>query len=155
MSGLTRRDDLRELTLLGERAGPERRLEAFPNHHPDRDYVVTLETDEFTCLCPVTGQPDFAEIRVEYTPDRKVLESKSWKLYLWSFRDERAFHEHIVNAMLDDIVAVLEPRWCRVTGTFAARGGIGISVEAEYGAFPDTGLDGDDGPTVADGGGAA
>jgi len=129
---ITKATDLDGLTVLGEKAGPGRKLEAFPNHNPDRDYVVTLTTDEFTCLCPVTGQPDFARIVVEYTPAEKILESKSLKLYLWSFRDERAFHEHIVNRMLDDIVEVLDPVWCRVTGEFAARGGVGIAVRAEH-----------------------
>jgi 7-cyano-7-deazaguanine reductase len=92
---------------------------------------VTLETSEFTCLCPMTGQPDFASIRVQYVPDEKVVESKSFKLYLWSYRNEGAFHEHVVNQILDDLVGVLDPHWIRVTGVFNIRGGIGIKVEAE------------------------
>jgi 7-cyano-7-deazaguanine reductase len=123
--------DLEGLTLLGREARPSKKLEAFPNRSPDRYYLVTLDTNEFTCLCPVTGQPDFATIRVEYVPDQKVVESKSFKLYLWSYRDEGAFHEHVVNQILDDLVKILDPHWCKVTGIFNIRGGIGITVEAE------------------------
>jgi 7-cyano-7-deazaguanine reductase len=127
-----RKPDLVDLTLLGNKAGPSKKLEAFPNHNPERYYLVTLETDEFTCLCPMTGQPDFASIRVEYVPDRFVIESKSFKLYLWSYREEGAFHEHVVNTILDDLLNVLDPHWCKVTGIFNVRGGIGITVEAEH-----------------------
>lgn len=128
----TSKSDLQDLTLLGQKAGPSKKLEAFPNHNPDRFYRVTLETSEFTCLCPMTGQPDFANIKVEYVPDQTVVESKSFKLYLWSYRNEGAFHEHVVNTILDDLLGVLDPHWCRVTGVFNIRGGIGITVEAEY-----------------------
>lgn len=127
-----RKSDLENLTILGRKARPSKKLEVFPNHTPGRFYRVTLETDEFTCLCPKTGQPDFATIRVEYVPDRTVVESKSFKLYLWSYRNEGAFHEHVVNRILDDLVKVLEPHWCKVTGIFHVRGGIGITVEAEH-----------------------
>ena len=127
----TPESDLKDLTLLGHKAEPNKRLEAFPNHDPDRYYRVTLETGEFTCLCPMTGQPDFATIKVEYVPDQKVVESKSFKLYLWSYRNEGAFHEHVVNTILDDLVQALDPHWCKVTGVFNIRGGIGITVEAE------------------------
>ncbi len=127
----TKKSDLEGLTMLGRGAKPGKKLEAFPNHNPERYYRVTLETNEFTCLCPVTGQPDFATIRVEYVPDRSVVESKSFKLYLWSYRDEGAFHEHVVNTILDDLVKSLDPHWCKVTGVFNVRGGIGITVEAE------------------------
>lgn len=121
------------LTLLGrEVTGPMRKLEAFPNQHPGRRYVVHLETDEFTCVCPMTGQPDFATIRIEYMPDQRIVESKSLKLYLWSYRNEGVFHEHVTNQILDDLVAVLEPHYCKVTGAFRVRGGISITVEAEY-----------------------
>jgi len=120
------------LTILGHPAKPSRKLETFPNRHPDRDYAVTLETDEFTCVCPVTGQPDFASLTIEYVPDRKIVESKSLKLYLESFRNEGVFHEHVTNTILDDLVKALAPRWCVVRGEFAARGGIAITVEAEY-----------------------
>jgi len=125
-----------KLWALGAGAVPSKRLETFPNHHPDRDYVVRLETDEFTCICPATGQPDFATITVEYVPDQRILESKSFKLYLWSFRNEGVFHEHVTNTILDDLVGTLEPRWCRVRGAFGVRGGIRITVEAERGRKP-------------------
>jgi len=132
VKGLTDGTDLAGLTVLGHAAKPARALETFPNHHQGRDYVVTLSTNEFTCLCPATGQPDFAEITIQYTPADRVLESKSLKLYLWSFRDQGTFHEHVVNVILDDLVQALAPRWCKVTARFAARGGIAITVEAEH-----------------------
>ena len=130
---LTAKADLKSLTLLGkEKIVPGRRLEAFPNHHPERDYTVTLRTEEFTCVCPLTGQPDFAELTIRYIPDKLILESKSLKLYLQSFRDAGTFHEHVVNVILDDVVAALAPRWCKITADFAVRGGIAISVDAEF-----------------------
>jgi 7-cyano-7-deazaguanine reductase len=128
--------DLRGLTILGGESKPSKRLEAFPNRSPGRYYLVTLESDEFTCLCPMTEQPDFATIRVLYVPDEKIVESKSFKLYLWSYRDEGVFHEHVINQILDDLVEVLDPHWCKVTGIFNIRGGIGIEVEAEYTKTP-------------------
>ena len=124
--------DLKDLTKHGHKAEPSKQLEAFPNHDRERYYLVTLETSEFTCLCPMTGQPDFATIKVEYVPDQKVVESKSFKLYLWSYRNEGVFHEHVVNTILDDLVKALDPHWCKVTGVFNVRGGIGITVEAEH-----------------------
>lgn len=130
---MTEASDLEGLTLLGREAGPSKRLETFPNRHPERRYLVRLESGEFTCICPATGQPDFATITVEYLPDQKILESKSFKLYLWSYRDEGVFHEHVTNSILDDLVEALEPHWCRVQGAFNVRGGIGITVEAEHG----------------------
>lgn len=130
---MTEQTDLEGLSLLGGNSNPTRQLEVFPNHHPERDYLVRLESDEFTCLCPATGQPDFAHIMVEYIPDTKVLESKSFKLYLWSFRNEGIFHEHVSNMILDDLVNALAPRWCRVVGEFNIRGGIRITIEAEHG----------------------
>jgi len=132
MAKKTNKNDLAGLTLLGNPAKPARKLETFPNHNPKRDYVVTLQTDEFTCVCPKTGQPDFAKIKIQYIPDKKIVESKSLKLYLWSFRNEGVFHEHITNIILDDLVAALEPRWCKVSAEFAVRGGIAITVDAEY-----------------------
>jgi 7-cyano-7-deazaguanine reductase len=129
---LTEPSDLKDLTALGGKAQPSKNLEAFPNRSPERFYLVTLETDEFTCLCPKTGQPDFATIQVAYVPDQKVVESKSFKLYLWSYRNEGAFHEHVVNRILEDLVKTLDPHWMVVKGTFNIRGGIGISVEAEH-----------------------
>ena len=128
----TQPEDLKGLTLLGRKAQPSKQLEAFPNRAPGRYYLVTLETSEFTCLCPVTGQPDFATIRVEYVPDQKIVESKSFKLYLWSYRNEGVFHEHVVNVILDDLVKALDPHYCKVTGAFNVRGGIAITVEAEH-----------------------
>ena len=128
----TRRADLNDLTFLGGKVRPVKKLETFLNRHPGRDYLVTLKTDEFTCVCPKTGQPDFAKLTIQYIPDRRILESKSLKLYLWSYRSRGIFHEHGVNTILDDLVLALLPRWCKVTGEFAIRGGIAITVEAEY-----------------------
>jgi 7-cyano-7-deazaguanine reductase len=128
---MTQPSDLEGLTLLGREARPGKKLEAFPNRTPDRFYLVTLESEEFTCVCPATGQPDFATIRIQYVPDKHIVESKSLKLYLWSYRDEGVFHEHVVNQILDDLVKTLEPHWIKVTGIFNIRGGIGITVEAE------------------------
>jgi len=126
-----------ELSQLGKGGTqPSRELETFPNRNPERDYVVELRTSEFTCLCPKTGQPDFAEINIRYVPDQKIVESKSLKLYLWTFRDEGNSHEHFANRLLDDLVAALAPRWCRVEVDFNARGGIGILVTAEHGTAP-------------------
>ena len=133
----TEPSDLEGLTFLGRKAKPSKTLEAFPNRSPDRYYLVSLETDEFTCLCPMTGQPDFATIRVQYVPDQKIVESKSFKLYLWSYRDEGAFHEHVINKICDDLVETLDPHWVKVTGIFNIRGGIGITVEAEQTKPPD------------------
>ena len=134
MAKKTADKDLSKLTLLGsgQPAHPVRKLETFPNR-AKRDYTVTLSTDEFTCVCPMTGQPDFAKITIQYIPDKKIVESKSLKLYFWSYRNEGVFHEHVTNIILDDLVAALEPRWCRVTASFAVRGGIAITVDAEYG----------------------
>ncbi len=132
MPKITDKSDLKGLTLLGRGAKPRRKLETFPNHHPGRDYVVTLKTEEFTCVCPATGQPDFAKLTIQYIPDQKILESKSLKFYLWSFRDQGAFHEHVSNVILDDLVKALAPRWCKVTAEFSVRGGISITVEAEH-----------------------
>jgi len=130
---LTAKSDLKSLTVLGkEKIIPARKLETFPNHHPERDYVVTMLTEEFTCVCPLTGQPDFAKITIRYIPDTLILESKSLKLYLQSFRNQGTFHEHVSNVILDDIVSTLAPRWCKITAEFAVRGGISISVDAEF-----------------------
>ncbi len=134
---MTKPSDLEGLTLLGREAKPSKKLEAFPNRTPDRFYLVTLETDEFTCVCPATGQPDFATIRIYYVPDKKIVESKSLKLYLWSYRDEGVFHEHVVNLILDDLVKKIDPHWMKVTGLFNVRGGIGITVEAEHTKTPE------------------
>jgi len=111
---------------------PSRNLETFPNPKPERDYQIRFECPEFTCLCPRTGQPDFATIRIEYVPDDLCLELKSLKLYLWSFRDEGAFHEAVTNQILDDLVAVCHPRRMTVVGDFFVRGGIHTVVTATY-----------------------
>jgi 7-cyano-7-deazaguanine reductase len=115
---------------------PSRALEAVPNPSPDRDYEIAIEAPEFTCLCPRTGQPDFATIRITYVPDQFIVELKSLKLYLWSYRDEGAFHEAAANQILDDLVSALKPRWMRVTADFNVRGGLHTVVTATYGKPP-------------------
>ena len=135
MTGKKMNNELESLTLLGQDGGsakPSRQLETFPNRNPERDYMVTLQTEEFTCVCPITGQPDFARLKIQYIPEDRIVESKSLKLYLWSYRSEGTFHEHVTNRILDDLVAALSPRWCKITADFAVRGGISITVEAEY-----------------------
>ncbi len=107
-------------------------LETFPNPRPARDYEIRFDCPEFTCLCPKTGQPDFAVIRVTYVPDALCVELKSWKLYLWSYRDEGAFHEAVTNSILDDLVAAVKPRRARVEGAFNVRGGITTTIVAIY-----------------------
>ena len=116
---------------------PARRLDAVPNPHPDRDYEVALAIPEFTCLCPVTGQPDFATIRIRYVPDQQLVELKSLKLYMWSYRDEGAFHEDVTNRILDDLVHAVRPRWAEVTGDFNVRGGIKTEVRVIHGKRPE------------------
>jgi 7-cyano-7-deazaguanine reductase len=111
---------------------PSKQLEVFPNPAPARDYEIRFECPEFTCLCPRTGQPDFATIRVRYVPDRRCVELKSLKLYLWSFRDEGHFHEAVTNRILDDLVAATRPREMTVEGDFLVRGGIHTTVIASY-----------------------
>ena len=111
---------------------PTKDLESFPNPAPQRDYEIRFECPEFTCLCPKTGQPDFATIRIRYVPDRLCVELKSLKLYLWSYRNEGAFHEAVTNRILDDLVALLAPRRLVVEGDFLVRGGIHTVVEASY-----------------------
>jgi 7-cyano-7-deazaguanine reductase len=118
---------------------PSRTLEAVPNPHPDRDYEVTMAMPEFTCLCPMTGQPDFATIRIRYVPDQSLVELKSVKLYLWSYRDQGAFHEDVTNRILNDLVAAIRPRWAEVTGDFNVRGGIKTDVRVAYGKRPEIG----------------
>ena len=111
---------------------PIKSLETFKNSHPDRDYEVEMECSEFTCLCPKTGQPDFAEIEIHYIPNKLCVELKSLKLYLWSYRNEGAFHEKVINNILDDLVEVSSPRWMEVIGAFNVRGGIHTTVSARY-----------------------
>lgn len=110
---------------------PTKTLETFPNPRPQREYTIELECAEFTCVCPKTGQPDFATVRIDYVPDQLCVELKSLKLYLWSFRQEGAFHEAVVNTILDDLVAAVRPRRMRVVGDFSVRGGIRTVVTAE------------------------
>ena len=107
-------------------------LEAFDNSHPGRDYWIDFDCPEFTALCPITGQPDFGRITIRYVPDKLCVESKSLKLYIFSFRNHGAFHEEVVNRILDDIVTVAKPRKAAIKGVFNARGGISITVEACY-----------------------
>jgi 7-cyano-7-deazaguanine reductase len=113
---------------------PERTLLPVPNPHEDRDYEVEIECPEFTALCPVTGQPDFATIIIKYIPGPYIVELKSLKLYIWSFRDEGHFHEDVTNMILNDIVKFIQPRKLHVTGKFNVRGGIYTTVRAEYDA---------------------
>lgn len=111
---------------------PSKELDTFDNPVPERDYAVHFEIPEFTCLCPKTGQPDFATFYVDYIPDRTCVELKSLKLYMWSFRDEGHFHEAVTNRILDDLVGATSPRFMRVTGRFYVRGGIYTNVVAEH-----------------------
>lgn len=111
---------------------PSKNVEVFPNPNPGRDYEIRFDCPEFTCLCPLTGQPDFADIRIEYVPDKLCVELKSLKLYLWSYRDEGAFHEAVTNRIADDLIAALAPRRLTVTGTFRVRGGIGTAVVVRH-----------------------
>jgi len=112
---------------------PSKELATFPNPRPERDYTVRFDCPEFTCLCPLTGQPDFAAIRIAYVPDATCVELKSLKLYLWSYRNEGAFHEAVTNQILDDLVRAVNPRRMTVVGTFSVRGGISTEVSACHG----------------------
>ncbi len=116
---------------------PTKQLETFANPRPGRRYEIRFTCPEFTCLCPRTGQPDFATIRFRYVPDQLCVELKSLKLYLWSFRDEGAFHEEVTNRILDDFVAAVRPRWLEVQGDFRVRGGIHTKVVATFGEESD------------------
>ncbi len=111
---------------------PATTLETFANPNPERDYTIHIDTPEFTCLCPMTGQPDFADIEIEYVPDRLCVELKSLKLYFWSYRDQGAFHEAVTNQILEDLVAVLAPRFLRVNADFNVRGGVYTRVVVEH-----------------------
>ena len=115
---------------------PQRTVETFANPRPERAYTISFECPEFTCLCPKTGQPDFATIRIRYVADKLCVELKSLKLYLWSFRQEGHFHEAVTNQILDDLVAATQPRYLRVEGDFLVRGGIHTVVVAEHGQAP-------------------
>ena len=113
-------------------SAPSRDLETFPNPQPERDYTIRIRVPEFTCLCPKTGQPDFAELTLEYVPAGLCVELKSLKLYVWSYRDEGAFHEAVTNRILADLVAVVSPRFMRLTADFNVRGGIYTTVVCEH-----------------------
>ena len=107
-------------------------LETFPNRYPQRDYWIRFDCEDFTSLCPITGQPDFAKLRIEYVPDARCVETKSLKFYLASFRNTASFNEEISNRILEDLITVCKPRRLRVHGEFAARGGISVTVDAAY-----------------------
>ena len=111
---------------------PSKDLETFDNPQPQRDYTIRINIPEFTCLCPKTGQPDFAEMTLEYVPDRLCVELKALKMYIWSFRDQGAFHEAVTNEILNDLVAVTQPRFMRLSAEFNVRGGIYTTVVAEH-----------------------
>jgi 7-cyano-7-deazaguanine reductase len=111
---------------------PSKTLETFPNPFPDRDYTIHMSIPEFTCLCPKTGQPDFATIKIDFVPDERCVELKSLKMYMWSFREEGGFHEAMTNGILNDLVAAISPRFMRVTGEWNVRGGIYTNVVAEH-----------------------
>ncbi len=111
---------------------PSKDLETFDNPQPDRDYTIRINIPEFTCLCPKTGQPDFAEMTLEYVPDKRCVELKALKMYIWSFRDQGAFHEAVTNEILNDLVRATQPRFMRLSAEFNVRGGIYTSVVAEH-----------------------
>jgi 7-cyano-7-deazaguanine reductase len=111
---------------------PSKSLETFPNPQPDRQYTIRMRIPEFTCLCPKTGQPDFAILHLEYVPEQTCVELKSLKLYVWSYRNEGAFHEAVTNQMLDDLVKATQPRFMRLSAEFGVRGGIYTTVVAEH-----------------------
>ena len=113
-------------------SSPSKDLETFDNPQPERDYTIRIRMPEFTCLCPKTGQPDFAELDLEYVPNERCVELKSLKMYIWSFRDEGAFHEAVTNQILDDLVAATAPRFMRLTADFNVRGGVYTKVIAEH-----------------------
>lgn len=122
-----------DVTLLGDlNAQPSKTLETFPNPNPMRDFHIHMEIPEFTCLCPKTGQPDFAVIYLDYIPDQQCVELKSLKLYIVSFRNEGCFHEAVTNRILDDLVTVTNPKFMRVTAKFFVRGGVFTNVVAEH-----------------------
>ncbi len=111
---------------------PSRELELFPNPEPARDYTIRIRMPEFTCLCPKTGQPDFATLLLEYIPDQQCVELKSLKIYIWSFRNDGAFHEAVTNEILNDLVSTLKPRFIRLSAIFNVRGGIDTTVIVEH-----------------------
>lgn len=126
-----------DISLLGSQSSfytnpDDAKLEAFPNKTPGRSYVITLDTHEFSSLCPVTGQPDYCHMTITYVPDEKCVETKSLKYYLASFRNYPSFNEQIVNRIVDDLVSAIQPRWLKVEGQFSPRGGIQLTTTAEH-----------------------
>ncbi len=111
---------------------PSKQLDVFPNPKPERDYWIHFECPEFTCVCPKTGQPDFAIIYIDYVPDQLCVELKSLKLYMWSYRNEGAFHEAVTNKILDDLIAAMKPRRIKIKADFYVRGGIHTVIEASH-----------------------
>jgi 7-cyano-7-deazaguanine reductase len=111
---------------------PSKELDTFPNPNPQRDYTIRIDLPEFTCICPKTGQPDFAQFKLEYVADTKCVELKSLKLYMWSYREEGAFHEAVTNKILEDLVAATDPRFMRLTGVWNVRGGVYTTVIVEH-----------------------
>jgi 7-cyano-7-deazaguanine reductase len=124
--------DFNPIPAIAMPSQPSKQLETFPNPNPERDFQIHIEIPEFTCLCPKTGQPDFATLLLDYIPDRKCVELKSLKLYIWSFRNEGHFHEAVTNRVLDDLASALDPRFLRLTARFYVRGGIFTAVTAEH-----------------------
>lgn len=112
---------------------PSKTIVTFNNPNPERDYVITFDCPEFTCLCPMTGQPDFATFKIEYVPDKLCIELKSLKLYLWSYRNEGTYHEAVTNKILSDLVKACHPRWMEIKGQFNVRGGIATTITATHG----------------------
>jgi len=121
-----------EVAATATRPAPSRDLETFSNPNPERNYTIRITVPEFTCLCPKTGQPDFATLRFEYVPDARCVELKSLKLYVWSYRDEGAFHEAVTNQILNDLVEAIRPRFMRLAAEFNVRGGIYTTVVVEH-----------------------
>ncbi len=111
---------------------PSKELQTFPNPAPERDYEIAFDCPEFTCLCPLTGQPDFARFKITYVPDQRCIELKSLKLYMWAYRNEGAFHEKVTNTIADDIIKAIQPRKLTVVGDFFVRGGIGTIVTVTH-----------------------
>ena len=111
---------------------PSKQLDTFPNPNPERDFQIHMQIPEFTCVCPLTGQPDFATFTLDYVPDKKCVELKSLKLYMWSYRNEGAFHEKVTNTILDDLVKALSPRYVRLVAKWFVRGGIYTNVVVEH-----------------------
>ncbi|MEN9559135.1 MAG: NADPH-dependent 7-cyano-7-deazaguanine reductase QueF [Pseudomonadota bacterium] len=138
-----------EISPLNQRqpsnpSSPSKDLQVFPNPAPQRDYLIHMQVPEFTCFCPLTGQPDFAHITVDYIADKLCVELKSLKMYFWSYRNEGAFHEKVSNTILDDIVTAISPRYCRITARWNVRGGIYTNIVAEHrapGWMPPTKVD--------------